>query len=209
MNDRSLHVVRGGRAPGDDAARTSSDLDSLATRAQDGDELATTRLWEEAREFLARLALAYGVPPDDVPDLVQDTMYAAHTHLADFDLSRGRFEAWVGTILVRRARNRLRRFHRQRQLLERFTESLFSGARRTSAADRAEARWTLDRLLSELTARQRQVIALYDIAELEAAEVATILGISEAGVRSVARQARQRLTRVAARLEQSQTRRQP
>ena len=65
----------------------------------------------------------------------------------------------------------------------------------SEAGSRAvEARLTLRRLLDRLTRRQREVIALYEIDGLSAEEVAGILGISAAGVRSLARDARRRLS---------------
>ncbi len=159
------------------------------------------RLWAEIRPRLTRIALAVGVPPDDVPDLVQETLIAAHAALPRFDATRGRLEGWVATILVRRARN----LARGRRRMHRAIAAFAAGRRdaRATAPDAGaalEARLTLERLLEALTAEQREVVALYEIAEWSAEEVGTALGISAATVRSVARDARRRLAEEAARL---------
>jgi RNA polymerase sigma factor (sigma-70 family) len=62
-----------------------------------------------------------------------------------------------------------------------------------------EARLTLHRLLEQLTRRQREVVALYEIDGLSAEEVSRILEITAAGVRSLARDARRKLAKEHAR----------
>ena len=100
-------------------------------------------------------------------------------------------------ILVRRARNRGRGLARRRRLLE----AVRVVTRRASPAGVAgvEARLTLERLVGALTERQREVVALYEIAGLRAEEAAELLGVSAAGVRSMARDARRKLAAEASR----------
>ena len=172
---------------GDDA----DPLAALVEAARGGDEAATGRLYAHVRPRLLRIALALGVDPDAAADLVQETLWSAHKNLGRFDAARASFEGWLGTILVRRARNRWRSLARGRRLLKAFAAS----ARTTSepGSHAVEARLTLSRLVEQLTRRQREVVALYEIDGLSAGEVADILGISAAGVRSIARDARRRL----------------
>lgn len=174
----------------------------MALEAQGGEVFAITRLWENAREFLTRLALAFGVSYDEAPDLVQESMWAAHQALDRFDPEKGSFAGWMGTILLRLARNRFRGNTRRHHLLESFKNYLTGHRPERMPAPgitRLEARMTLEGLLHVLTDRERDVIALYEIAELRAREVAGILEISEAGVRSIARQARNKLSATARR----------
>jgi DNA-directed RNA polymerase specialized sigma24 family protein len=63
--------------------------------------------------------------------------------------------------------------------------------------ERLEARLVLERLLSCLTDCQREVVALYEIGELSADEVARAVGCTPPGVRSIARDARIRLSEAA------------
>jgi len=164
---------------------------ALVDAARGGDADATDRLYAKVRPRLLRIALALGVDPEDAADLAQETLWAAHRSLGRFDATRASFEGWLGTILVRRARNRWRALARGRRMLQALAASGWSSS---EAGRRAvEARLTLRRLLDRLTRRQSEVIALYEIDELSAEEVAGILGISAAGVRSLARDARRRL----------------
>ena len=176
------------------------DTDPLAVlveAARGGDEEATGRLYTRVRPRLLRIALALGVDPDDAADLVQETLWAAHRNLGRFDAARASFEGWLGTILVRRTRNRWRSLARGRRLLK-----ALAGAGRSSSepgSHAVEARLTLHRLLERLTQRQREVVALYEIDGLSADEVAVILDITAAGVRSLARDVRRKLAKELAR----------
>jgi RNA polymerase sigma factor (sigma-70 family) len=168
-----------------------------AVRAGDAD--AERRLWERAGRFLTRIGLAAGVRPDDLPDLVQDALAAAHAALDRFDPEIGSFEAWLGTIFARRTRNLARGRRRWREAARR----LLGEARPTGGArarEALEARWVLDRLVGCLSRRERQVVALYEIGELDARETARILDVTPETVRSTARHARRKLARAADRL---------
>lgn len=180
------------------------DLEDLAEAAQKGDLAAADRLCEVAQVRLTRLALAFGVPPDEVPDLVQEVLEAGWRNLLLFDRGRGSFIAWLVPGLRGRMRNRLRAASRFQRCKERFEQQLQRHTRWRREQESAEARLLLARLLRGLTARQREVVALYELEELSAREVAGLLGLSEAGVRSIARDARKRLLQEAQRLEGDQ-----
>jgi len=158
------------------------------------------RRLEAATPRLTRIALALGAPAQEVPDLVQDTLLAAHRALRSFDPDRGSFDAWLATILVRRVQN-ARRAERRRRALRGLLGRI--GAPReprgTRDIDRAEARLVLAKLVACLSDSQREVIALYEIGDLPAEEVARALGHTAAGVRSIARDARTKLAAAAGR----------
>jgi len=182
-------------------------LSALAGEARRGDGGAADRLWDGVRPRLLRIGLALGVPAADVPDLVQDVLLAAHRGLRTFDPEKGSLEAWLGTILVHRARNLFRSGRRRRGFFARFPMLPARQATR-GAIDAVEARLTLERLLTFLTEKQREVVALYEIGELSAEETGRLLDITAAGVRSIARDARIRLSEAAAgqRLSQEERR---
>lgn len=172
--------------------------DEVRARRRSGEvgtrQAAEDRLWEAARPRLVRMALALGVPASEVPDLVQDALLAAHRALGRFDPEAGSFEAWIGTILLRRTRNLLRARRRRRVFLDALRAIGLPVAPRPSRGlDGVEARLVVERLLGCLTDVQREVVALYEIGELDAAATARVLGITPAGVRSIARDARRRL----------------
>lgn len=174
------------------AART---LDCLAVAAREGDRRALERLLFESEPRLVRMALAFGAPPDDAPDLVQEALLAAWRRLEDYDPAKGSFLAWVasgvrGRVLnLRRGRGRLQSF------LDRFRDQPEPELDQPHGA--VDARITLAKLLSVLTPRQREVVGLYELGEFSGRETAQILGIAEASVRSIARDARAQLKAVA------------
>jgi RNA polymerase sigma-70 factor (ECF subfamily) len=176
-------------------ASAVGDLLPLVRAALDGDRQVADRLYELVRPRLLRIALALGADPETAADTVQESLWAAHRSLSRFDPSRASFQGWLGVILTRRLRNQRRAAARRMRMLE----ALRVAAPRRSDRGQpvAEARITLRRLLEELTDRQREVIALYEIGELSAAEVARALDLTPAGVRSIARDARRRLTAAA------------
>jgi RNA polymerase sigma-70 factor, ECF subfamily len=183
--------------PGNDRpGPKDEDLTALAVQAREGDVRAANRLWGTMRPRLSRIALAIGIPADDAPDLVQDVLFAAHRRLGSFDPQKGTVEAWLSASLVRRARNSFRAERRRHRLAERFGALIGWGAGRRPM-DAVEARLTLTRLLGALTEGQREVVALYEIGELTAEDTGRLLGITAGGVRSIARDARDRLARVA------------
>ena len=177
------------------ASAADGGLLPLVRAAREGDREAADRLYTELRPRLLRVALALGSDPDTAADAVQESLWAAHRNLHRFDAGRTSFEGWLSVILLRRVRNRRRSALRGRRLLA----ALRLAPRREvgHAARAIEARMTLDRLLRQLTPRQREVTALFEIGELSAAEVARTLGLTPAGVRSIARDARRRLSQAA------------
>jgi RNA polymerase sigma-70 factor (ECF subfamily) len=169
----------------------ASGVAALVDAARGGDGEAIETLYARVRPRLLRIALALGADPDDAADLVQETLWSAHRSLDRFDETRASFEGWLGTILIRRSRNRWRAISRGRRLLNAIAASTRTSSEAGSRA--VEARLTLRSLLDRLGVRQREVIALYEIDGLSAEEVAGILGITAGGVRSIARDARRRL----------------
>ena len=131
---------------------------------------------------------------------VTEPWLPGHARRRSFDPERGGFDAWLATILVRRVRNARRADRRWRALRAVF--GMTRASREAAEAvdiDRVEARLVLDRLVSCLSDSQRDVVALYEIAQLTADEVARVLGHTPAGVRSIARDARIRLAEAARR----------
>lgn len=171
----------------------------LAARPLNGgrtiDAAEEDRLLGEVRPALLRWALVLGADPDAADDLVQETLFAAHRNLGRFDPSRGTFAGWTAEILVRRLRNRRRAWWRRLRLFEAVAAATPRVEPTPAAA--VEARLTLQRLLQSITERQREVVALYEIADLSADETARVLGLTPAGVRSIARDARARLSEAA------------
>jgi RNA polymerase sigma-70 factor (ECF subfamily) len=163
----------------------------LVRAVREGDRAAADRLYAAVRPRLIRVALALGSDPETAADTVQESLWAAHRNLDRFDAGRASFEGWLSVILLRRLSNRRRSALRVSRLLAALRgQQTAQGGRGARAV---EARLTLDKLLRRLTPRQREVIALYEIGELSADEVARLLDLTPGGVRSIARDARRRL----------------
>lgn len=151
---------------------------------------------ERLRPRLLRLALVLRTSPEDAEDAVQETLLAAYRNRSSFDPATGSPESWTAAILLRRLRNRKRGWLRRIRFLSALGRE--PERRAVPGSEAIEARLTLARLLDALTPRQREVVALYEIAEWSAEETARVLGMTPAGVRSVARDARRRLSEAAA-----------
>jgi len=188
-------VLRGDARTRDAIWRDRRRLDAVARAAQAGDGDARNALCIILLFYLGRIAIGMGIVPGDVPDLVQDTLVATHLNLDSFDPGRGSVRAWVTMILTHLRLNLLRRRARRTRTLDEF-----AGARGRMPA-RRRIGWRGDppgggdilAMLAGLSRRQRQVVTIYAIGGFTARETGRLLGLTESGVRSIARDARTRL----------------
>lgn len=162
-------------------AQTEQTLRSLMLAGLDGDAAAYRRflqlLGTRLRSFYRRRLSGW---PDDVEDLVQDTLLAIHnqrhTYLPDQPVT-----AWVHAI----ARYKTIDLLRARQGREALHDPLDdeSALFDTSDDDAAEARRDLHQLLATLPDRQRLPIEQVKLAGHSVAEVALATGMSESAVK--------------------------
>jgi RNA polymerase sigma-70 factor (ECF subfamily) len=125
------------------------------------------------RRRLARL-------PDEVEDLVQETLLAVHNQRHTFDAAQP-LTAWVHAI----ARYKLVDFLRRRSRRDLLTEPLDDALEVFSAAEAeaADARRDLARLLEALPERQRLPIVYVKVQGLSVVEAARLAGMSESAVK--------------------------
>jgi len=125
------------------------------------------------RKRLARI-------PDDVEDLVQETLLAVHNQRHTYDPGQP-LTAWVHAI----AKYKLVDFLRRRARGDALTDPLDDELEVFAAADTdaAEARRDLAKLLAELPDRQRLPIVHVKVEGLSVAETAQLLGMSEPAVK--------------------------
>jgi RNA polymerase sigma factor (sigma-70 family) len=158
-------------------------------------EIAATRQADPAqelrREFDARfegvrarltavcIALA---GRDEAPDLVQETYLRASDRLHQLR-DPSLFDAWVVRIAMNQAKGLTRRDRRRRERLP-----AVPAAERAPSPDTA-----LRELVERLPPRQRAVIVLHYAYGYRLGEVATLLGLSEINVRTLAFRARRSL----------------
>ncbi len=156
-------------------------LKDLLVRGLDGDAAAYHRFLVELsarlRAFLRRrLARA----PDEVEDLVQETLLAVHNQRHTFDAAQP-LTAWAHAIARYKLVDFLRRRSRADLVLEPLDDELESLS--TADADAAEARRDLAKLLEALPERQRLPIVYVKVQGLSVLEAARLTGMSESGVK--------------------------
>jgi RNA polymerase sigma-70 factor, ECF subfamily len=118
--------------------------------------------------------------PDDVEDLVQESLLAVHNQRHTYDAGQP-LTAWVHAIAKYKLIDLLRRRRGTEMLTDSIEEEgeLFSSA----DADAAEARRDLGKLLERLPDRQRLPIVHVKVQGLSVAEAARMTGMSESAVK--------------------------
>lgn len=167
----------------------------LIDKARGGDAAAFGMLLRRHQDRVYRIALRILGNPQDAEDVTQDVAVQLWRVLATF-AGGSTFSTWLYRIVVNRCLN-LQRTRRARggqtrpllesdHPLEAGPEDRALGAARTQATGRA---------MAALPDEQRAVLVLYQVEGLSYREVASILNISEAAVRSRLARARASLLR--------------
>jgi RNA polymerase sigma-70 factor (ECF subfamily) len=158
-----------------------SGLKPLWLRAQAGDEAAyrecLQRIAARLRAFLRRRMHSL---PDEVEDLVQETLLALHTQRGTYDPSLP-VSAWVLAIARHKLVDLWRRRGRQQALhdpIDEVDEALLVADTREGTAHR-----DLDQLMRSLPQAQRVAILLTKIEGLSVAEAARRTGASESAIK--------------------------
>ncbi len=166
----------------------------LIRRVCEGDQEAfyeLVRPYERSVYFAAKSVLDNEA---DVEDAAQEAILKAFAHIRDFR-AESKFSTWLIQITINEARMKLRKDHQH--LYESIDEPRsddegdywpvdFAEWREipSEAAERAELRDALNKALSALPLKYRQVLICRDIQNLNIAETAQLLGISEANVKT-------------------------
>jgi len=156
-------------------------LHALFLQGLAGDEQAYRRFLQSTathlRAFLRRRLSNW---PDDVEDLVQESLLAIHNQRMTYDTGVP-LTSWMYAIAKYKLIDWLRRHARREQQNTALDDAgdLFS----TEAADAGDARRDLDKLLAALPAQQRNAIVHTKLDGWSVRETAAVLGISEASVK--------------------------
>jgi RNA polymerase sigma-70 factor, ECF subfamily len=186
----------------------------LVARLRAGDEAAVSRLVDQWSPTMLRVAQSFVDSPQSAEDAVQDAWLGMLSGLAKFE-GRSSLRTWVFTILVNRARSRGAREARtvpQSPLgtqderaaddwsagpggaAPRTWSSIGGTSRCDTAPERVvlsnEVLLVLDRALSALAPRQRQVVTMRDVFGMSTEEVCAVLGVSPANQRVLLHRAR-------------------
>lgn len=175
--DPSRHRMSVDASPGD----LEHTLKPLWLQAQAGNEAAYRQclalLATRLRGYLKRRLAAH---PDEVEDLVQETLLALHLQRGTYDPSLP-VSAWALAI----ARHKLVDLWRRRGRRDAWHDAIddVDEALLAAAPDDAGARRDLAVLLADLPAAQRQAIVLTKLEGLSVAEAAASTGASESAIK--------------------------
>lgn len=171
--------------------RTSPDDARLRAAAARGDRDAFGRLALDLAPTARRVARAILGNPDDADDAVQDALLSAWRAIPRYDPDRP-FRPWLMRIVVNAATDQLRRRRTRRAApLAPDLPSGLAGPERQ--AGRALLGERLEAALATLPERQRTAVVLFDVEGWAHAEIAELLGVAEATVRSDVFRARRAL----------------
>jgi RNA polymerase sigma-70 factor (ECF subfamily) len=189
--------------PAVDGAAVVDPDEALVLRAQRGDQAAFSALFRahhgRIHAMCARLlggGGAHGRSDGDVDDAVQQTFLEAWRCLHRFE-GKSRFTTWLTRIAIHTCfsvRRRLRRLFladddtRALQLVEPVRVDDDRAASAPLSPDEAASRHArataLDEVLLQLAPKKRVVFVLADLEELTSPEIAAIVGVPEATVRT-------------------------
>ena len=172
--------------PADDLTYTDAEL---VTLLRAGNEEAMSQLVERWSPAMFRVARSFVGSPQSAEDVVQEAWLGMLRGLARFE-GRSSLRAWIFTILVNQARTRGAREARTVPQPE-----LEYGAGEPAKTPEGvmlsnEILLQVDRALSALPPRQRQVVTMRDVCGMTAEEVCAALGISPTNQRVLLHRAR-------------------
>ncbi|HEU4632185.1 MAG TPA: RNA polymerase sigma factor [Gemmatimonadaceae bacterium] len=158
----------------------------LVARAAAGDTPAFTALVAALHPTVHRWALVFAADPDEADDIVQDAFVQMYRHLARYQ--RGApLEAWLYRIVRRAAGQRRRATHRRRRLAASARARPERDVYVTDPGARVDRQWVSARIrafFGDLPARQREIFDLVDLQGFEPSEVARMIGMNAATVRT-------------------------
>ena len=154
-------------------------VDLLVERARSGDLAAFEQLAERSLPEVYRLAAAM-VGPDEGRDVAQEALVAAWRELPRLRQTE-RFDAWLRSIVMNRARNALRS-RRRRPTVSLIEDHGVGPADESIPA--TQRRLDIESAFGGISTDQREVVVLHYLLDLPLREVAGVLGVPEGTVKS-------------------------
>ncbi|HEY4219717.1 MAG TPA: RNA polymerase sigma factor [Myxococcota bacterium] len=175
-------------------------LRALFDRARAGDSQALEQLCVQMRPRLYRASYSILHDADEADDIAQEALIRAVARRFLF-LGRGSVGGWMTRIATNLAKNRIRDGRRRKEILETAgpEEKSVRGAQPSApqapdlVASEKETRGRLVAAVAALPERQRDVVRLHVIGQMDFAEVAEALGMTEANARVTFSHAKKKL----------------
>lgn len=144
------------------------------------------------RQSLLALGFRLTGNQEDAMDVAQEAMLRAYKYLGRYDTSRS-FRNWLFQIAANHARDRLRERRREVDATVEVGRDLAPADGPEAGRHAREIRSDLERCLSVLGPREREVFILRDLEELDIKETARALGCSSLSVRVSLSSARRKI----------------
>ncbi|VWX56508.1 RNA polymerase sigma factor [Burkholderiales bacterium 8X] len=160
-----------------------AELTALIDRVGHGDELALRQLYERTAPKLLGLAMRVVRQREWAEDVLQDAFLSIWRAAGDYRASLSPPMAWMGLIVRSRSLDLLRRRSADRAHLTQPFDDIMAetmgsdDANPMDAADASEQAWALHQCLSQLEARQREVVSLAYLRDLSHSELSDQLRV--------------------------------
>lgn len=145
------------------------------TLLRPGARLTVREVFDEHAGYVWRTFRHLGIPDADVEDLCQEVFVVVHRKLGEFE-GRSSLKTWLYGICVRVASDFRRRAHVRNERAQADPAEHLAAAGELRPDASAEARASLEALLSELDDDKRTVLVLYEIEGLTMKEIAEVVG---------------------------------
>ncbi len=161
-------------------------MKQLVMEAQNGNADSFVKLVEANRQQMYKIAFCYLKQPEDIADVIQDTILTAFERLGDLKQPRY-FKTWLVRILINKCKNALNRYYRE-TTVERIPD--------TGIQDDTLSRIIFREMLSEVDKKYQDALILYYVEGFHAKEIANILGLKENTVFTRIRRGREQLKHI-------------
>jgi RNA polymerase sigma factor (sigma-70 family) len=180
---------------GGDAERMPEDaIGLLVQQARAGDAGARRQLYTQHVDLVFRTVRGMLLSDADAEDVTQDALLTVLTSLGKYTpRDDARFATWVTTIAINTARRRFRRRRPELTATGELPETPGDVVDPADDLDRARQRRALLIALRELPERERTIVSLRYGSELNASEIAGVVGLEAAAVRKTLERTRTRL----------------
>jgi RNA polymerase sigma-70 factor, ECF subfamily len=143
-----------------------------------GGAVTFDELYDEHFDFVWRSLRRLGVPDADLHDVAQEVFLVVHRRLSDFE-GRSKVTTWLFRIAFHAARDRRRRAHVRREVLDAtaLEQSVDAAEDARTLLERREDLELFDRALTAMDLDQRAVFTLFELEGMSGSDIAEALEI--------------------------------
>ena len=165
----------------------------LVQQAQNGDADAFVQLIEGNRQNIYTVPLSYVNNPDDAADVIQDTILTAFERIQDVK-EPVYFKTWMTRILINKCKDFLDKRNRE-VVYDEMPEKAYS--------DNMLEHMEYEELIRAVDTQYRDILILHYVEGFKTKEIAEVLGMKDATVRTRLRRGRENLAQVLAKRKEA------